>query len=338
MALQQQAEHANSNYLDNVQRAMVDCGGEMIHLCPIFYDRPGRVLKIVGANEEPEQVTLGAPMPPGQDGQQPQQLPQDPHMLQQAQGMAQFYDLGKGNYSVTVDVSQSYSTKRQEGLADMQDLVKVLPPEMAMVVVPNIVKYSDFPGNQDIYDLLIKALPPQLQPTPKGQQPIPPQVQAQLGQASQMVEMLSKELNAKNQIIETEQVKAQQAMQEKQIDADTRIKVAWIQASAQLAAAGMKVDAENARSFVDAIEAKGAAALEAHMQQLSQAKDHVHDAAMTAMQQAHEAAMTGAQATIDQQAQQSDQQHEQGLQADQHAAQADLQQQAADLAPEPNTE
>jgi hypothetical protein len=338
MALQQQAEHANSNYLDNVQRAMVDCGGEMIHLCPIFYDRPGRVLKIVGANEEPEQVTLGAPMPPGQDGQQPQQLPQDPHMLQQAQGMAQFYDLGKGNYSVTVDVSQSYSTKRQEGLADMQDLVKVLPPEMAMVVVPNIVKYSDFPGNQDIYDLLIKALPPQLQPTPKGQQPIPPQVQAQLGQASQMVEMLSKELNAKNQIIETEQVKAQQAMQEKQIDADTRIKVAWIQASAQLAAAGMKVDAENARSFVDAIEAKGAAALEAHMQQLSQAKDHVHEAAMTAMQQAHEAAMTGAQATIDQQAQQSDQQHEQGLQADQHAAQADLQQQAADLAPEPNTE
>lgn len=345
VALQQQAEHANSNYLDNVQRAMVDAGGEMVLLCPIFYDRPGRVLKIVGANEEPEQVTLGAPMPPDpnqpQQGQPPQQggaatpaaQPPDPRMMQQAQGMQQFYDLKKGNYSVTVDVSQSYSTKRQEGLADMQDLVKVLPPEMAMVVVPNIVKYSDFPGNQDIYDLLIKALPPQLQPTPKGQMPIPPQVQAQLGQASQMVEMLSKELNAKNQIIETEQVKAQQQLQEKQMDQDTRIKVAWIQASAQLAAAGMKVDAENARSFVDAMEKKGASALEAHMQQLSQAKDHVHEAAMTAMQQAHEAAMTGAQATIDQQAQQSDQQHQVGLQADQNAAQSDLQQQQADLNP-----
>jgi hypothetical protein len=59
---------------------------------------------------------------------------------------------------------------------------------------------------------------------------------------------------------------------------------------------------------------------------------------MTAMQQAHEAAMTGAQATIDQQAQQSDQQHQAGLQADQNAAQADLQQQAADLAPTDNAE
>jgi hypothetical protein len=347
MALQQQAEHANSNYLDNVQRAMVDAGGEMIMLCPVFYDRPGRVLKIVGANEEPEQVTLGAPMPPNPMGGaspapgSPQApagmagapLP-DPRIQQQAQGMQQFYDLKKGNYSVTVDVSQSYSTKRQEGLADMQDLVKVLPPEMAMVVVPNIVKYSDFPGNQDIYDLLIKALPPQLQPTPKGQQPIPPQVQAQLGQASQMVEMLSKELNAKNQIIETEQVKAQQAMQEKQIDADTRIKVAWIQASAQLATAGMKVDAENARSYVDALEQQGAKALDAHMERLSQHADHVHEAALTAMQQAHEVATMGAQASIDQNAQRADQQHEQGMQADQHAAQADLQQQAADQQPQ----
>jgi hypothetical protein len=342
VALQQQAEHANSNYLDNVQRAMVDCGDEMIHLCPIFYDRPGRVLKIVGTNEEPEQVTLGAPMPPtqqdgpqqGQQMQAPQGPPPDPRMQQNAQGMAQFYDLKKGNYSVTVDVSKSYSTKRQEGLADMQDLVKVLPPEMAAVVVPNIVKYSDFPGNQDIYDLLIKALPPNLQPTPKGQQPIPPAVQAQLAQAGQMVEMLSKELNAKNQIIETEQVKAQQNIQEKQVDQDTRIKVAWIQASAQLAVAGMKVDAENARSFVDAMEQKGAQALDAHMQRLSQHADHVHEAAMTAMEQAHEVATMGAQASIDGQAQQSDQQHEAGMAAQQAQSQADLQAQQAAQQPQ----
>jgi hypothetical protein len=123
-------------------------------------------------------------------------------------------------------------------------------------------------------------------------------------------------------------------MQEKQIDADTRIKVAWIQASAQLATAGMKVDAENARSYVDALEQQGAKALDAHMERISQHADHVHEAALTAMQQAHEVATMGAQASIDQNAQQADQQHEQGMQADQHAAQADLQQQAADQQPQ----
>jgi hypothetical protein len=51
------------------------------------------------------------------------------------------------------------------------------------------------------------------------------------------------------------------------------------------------------------------------------------------MQQAHEVATLGAQATIDQQAQESAQQHQAGLQADQNAAQADLQQQAADQQP-----
>jgi hypothetical protein len=92
----------------------------------------------------------------------------------------------------------------------------------------------------------------------------------------------------------------------------------------------MKVDAENARSFVDAIEAKGAEALKAHMARISQHADHVHEAALTAMQQAHETAQLGAQATIDQQAQDSAQQHQAGLQADQNAAQADLQQQQAE--------
>jgi hypothetical protein len=95
----------------------------------------------------------------------------------------------------------------------------------------------------------------------------------------------------------------------------------------------MKVDAENARSYVDALEQQGAKALDAHMERISQHADHVHEAALTAMQQAHEVATLGAQATIDQQAQESAQQHQAGLQADQNAAQADLQQQAADQQP-----
>jgi hypothetical protein len=329
MALQQQAEHANSNYVDNVQRAMVDCGNELVRLCPIFYDRPGRVIKIAGIDDSPEQVALGpAPEPPAGQPGPPQQAgapPAQPSV--QAQGMAQFYDLGKGNYSVTVGVSKSYNTKRQEGSAMLGEMISA-NPQLLQMFGDLYFRDLDTPGAQELSDRAKKMLPPQLQQDKAGQ-PDVNQLQGQLQQAGQMVENLSKLLDDRNEIIKTEQVKAQASLQEKQMDTDTRIKIAWIQASAQLAAAGMKVDAENARSFVDAIEAKGAAALEAHMQQLTQAKDHIHEAALTAMQQAHERATLGAQATIDSQAQQADQQHEAGLQADQQAAQAD--QQAAQM-------
>jgi hypothetical protein len=325
VALQQQAEHANSNYLDNVQRAMVDCADEMVLLCPHYYDRPGRILKIVGINDSPEQVALGSQEQLTQMAQQGQMTPD---LLKVAQGMKQFFDLKKGNYSVTVGISKAYTTKREEGSAMLGDMLSK-NPQLLQIFGDIFFRDLDTPGSQEISDRLKKMLPAPLQQGQNGQ-PDPQQLMGQVQQASQMVELLSKELNAKNEIIQTEQVKAQQALQEKQIDQDTRIKVAWIQAAAQLATAGIKVDAENARSFVDAMEARGANALEAHMNHVKQASDHVHEAAMTAMEQAHEAAMQSAQGTMDQASQMADQQHEAGMQANQQAAQADLQQQAAD--------
>src|SRR6185436_801894 len=137
MALQQQAEHANSNYVDNVQRAMVDCGNELVKLCPIFYDRPGRVLKIAGISDQPEQVTLGPASANGapQPGQPPQAAgpPATPQATpQQAQGMQQFYDLSKGNYSVTVGVSKAHSTKREETNAIVGELISSNPQLMGV--------------------------------------------------------------------------------------------------------------------------------------------------------------------------------------------------------------
>ena len=335
LALQQQADHANSNYVDNVQRAMVDCGTELVRLCPIFYDRPGRVLKIAGIDDQPEQIALGpqpqanpamggtgpqsgagiGAMAPGQpigptNGAPPQpgaggSLPQPggpPSQL--AQGIKGFYDLSKGNYTVTVDVTKSHTTKRLEQLEMLGSLIEK-NPQLLQIYGDLFFGAMDTEGSQALKERSEKMLPPQLQQGKDGQ-PNSQALQAQLSQAGQMVEMLAKELDAKNKVIETDQIKAQFDLQEKQLEQDTRIKVAWIQASAQLATAGMKVDAENARSFVDALEAKGAAALEAHMAKLS----HAHDAAMQASEQAHEKGMAEAQAMVGMAQQGADQAHE----------------------------
>jgi hypothetical protein len=84
----------------------------------------------------------------------------------------------------------------------------------------------------------------------------------------------------------------------------------------------MKLDAENARSFVDAIEAKGAEALKAHMARISQHADHVHTAAMTAMEQAHEKTMADQQAAVAMAQQAGDQAHEQSMATQAQEAQA----------------
>ncbi len=331
MALQQQAEHANSNYVDNVQRAMVDCGDEMVRLCPIFYDRPGRVLKIAGIDDQPEQIALGpAPAPAGgpmagggqapMPGGGPQQQQPDPHQQQLADGIKGYFDLAKGNYTVTVDVTRSHTTKRLEQL-DMLGGLLEKNPQLLQLFGDIYFRAMDVEGSQALAERAEKMLPQQLQQGQDGQ-PNVQQMQAQMAQAGQMVEMLSKELQAKTQIIETDAIKMQQSLEEKKLEVASKERIAWIQASAQLATAGMKVDAENARSFGDALEQKGAAALDAHMQKLSLA----HDAAKQAADHDHERQMMQHQAAVQLAGQAGDMEHEAAMTSQQQgheAAQAD---------------
>jgi len=335
MALQQQAEHANSNYVDNVQRAMVDCGNELVKLCPTFYDRPGRVLKIAGISDQPEQVTLGPSGQPGQPPQPPQAAgpPAPPQATpQQAQGMQQFYDLSKGNYSVTVGVSKAHSTKREETNAIVGDLISSNPQLMGVfgdIFFRNLEQ-------PELEDRAKKMLAPQVQ---QGNgQPDVNQMQAQMQQAGQMIDMMGKELQAKTQIIETDAIKSQERLKEKQIDAQTRIEVAQIQAAAQLAAVDAKVNAENARTFVEAIEAKIAKALDAHMEKVNLLQGHAHEVGMQAVDHAHEQQMAQHQAAVGAISQGADQQHEADLTAQQQAHEQAIAEQQAAQAPQKGVE
>jgi len=335
MAMQQQAEHANSNYVDNVQRAMVDCGNELVKLCPTFYDRPGRVLKIAGISDQPEQVTLGPSGQPGQPPQPPQAAgpPAPPQATpQQAQGMQQFYDLSKGNYSVTVGVSKAHSTKREETNAIVGDLISSNPQLMGVfgdIFFRNLEQ-------PELEDRAKKMLAPQVQ---QGNgQPDVNQMQAQMQQAGQMIDMMGKELQAKTQIIETDAIKSQERLKEKQIDAQTRIEVAQIQAAAQLAAVDAKVNAENARTFVEAIEAKIAKALDAHMEKVNLLQGHAHEVGMQAVDHAHEQQMAQHQAAVGAISQGADQQHEADLTAQQQAHEQAIAEQQAAQAPQKGVE
>ena len=85
MALQQQSDAGNSNYLDNLaQVAMAYEARVLLDLIPRIYDRPGRIARILGRDDTPSRVMLnapftmgpgGAPVPVPQQGMPPPGMP-----------------------------------------------------------------------------------------------------------------------------------------------------------------------------------------------------------------------------------------------------------------------
>src|SRR6185436_17960060 len=220
--------------------------------------------------------------------------------------------------SVTVGVSKAHSTKREETNAIVGELISSNPQLMGVfgdIFFRNLEQ-------PELEDRVKKMLAPQIQQGKEGEPNIG-QMQAQMQQAGQMIDMMGKELQAKTQIIETDAIKSQERLKEKQIDAQTRIEVAQIQAAAQLAAVDAKVNAENARTFVEAIEAKIAAALDAHMEKTKLIQTHAHEVGMQAVDHAHERQMAAHDAAVGAITQDASQEHEAGMTVAQQAHEAE---------------
>jgi hypothetical protein len=107
-------------------------------------------------------------------------------------------------------------------------------PQLMPIIADKWVGNLDFPGAQAIADRLHKLF---LSQHPElGDESGSPEQQAlqanqKLQQAMQMVEMMTQELQAKTQIIETDQVKAQRDLQRDQIAAERDIELAKLKAN-----------------------------------------------------------------------------------------------------------
>lgn len=309
-SLQAQSDLGASNYAVGVQRALIYAGELMVEVIPRI-TRKGQTLQILGLDDQPDQVMLGQhfiphqgqPVPTSPQGQPmgvpPQGFPDDPDL---AAGLVKFYDPSKGRFAVTVAVGKSSSTKREEGGAALGELIPHLPPEMAAVATPEYIEQLSFDGAHKIAEMLRKTLPPQLQPQDPNAPPVPPQIQAQMQQMGQQLQQAQQFIQTKQAEqqgrLQEAQIKAQSDLQTTQMEIQSRERIAMIQASASLSAVGAKVDAENARSFVDAMEQRFSKQLEAHMAKITQVHeaiqathDRAHEVGLTAMEQAHQQSM-----------------------------------------------
>jgi hypothetical protein len=229
LARQKQSELGNSDYIDNLGRAIRHLGRILIDLIPRLYDVP-RIVRILGLDDKSRAVMVHA----GQQGGAPpqQQLPP---------GVEGIFDLSVGKYDVTVNVGPSHQSKREEAVEGYLALAQAAPP-IVPLTLDIAVKNMDWPGADELSERLKKALPPQLQDEPEdGPPPIPPQVQQQLMQMDQMIQALTGALN-----------EAKDALASKEMELTSREKIAQINAQTQIAIAESKTESAEAIALLGA--------------------------------------------------------------------------------------
>lgn len=284
LALQQQAEQANSGFLDNFANISVAHEARiLLDLLAPVYDRPGRIARIIDKHEEPQQVMLnqpyvehpetGAPMPvkPGQP------VPAGPN----GQPLeVKHYDLRKGAYTSVVSIGKSYQTKMQQGSDALAALLQA-DPALMPIIGWRYFEYNDsIPGHHEIAEDLKKIRPPQLQDD--QQQPDPQQLQQQIAQMGQMMDLLTKELNAKNQVIETDAVKQQGQAEIKKIESDAKVAIAQLDRDAKIVVAALQAKVADGKVLLEAA-ASAAELLTQHDHEAREAeKDRAHEAGMAA--------------------------------------------------------
>lgn len=230
-----QSQTANFHYVDNLSRALRHLGRILIDLIPKVYDGP-RSMRIIGEDDQEKVVMINQIFKEG--------------------GKEKQYDLGHGRYDVTVASGPSYATKREEALDSMLALTQKYP-KVAEVAGDLMVKNMDWPGAQEIAERLKKTIPPEILESESDKE-IPAAVKAKMDQMSQMVEVLTQQLNDKTEYIEQETAKYEFEKHKAQLDFNAKL---------------AKIEGDMRTALLKESGLDNRAAFEAEINQLNQAQN-----------------------------------------------------------------
>lgn len=198
MARQREGDTATFHYMDNLSRSIRFCGRVLIDLIPKIYDTE-RVALILGEDG----TTDNAKLDPNQD------VPVR-EIKDESGAIKKIYNLNSGKYDVTVTVGPAYTTKRQEAVEWMTQLIQA-SPDLMKVGGDIMFRNMDAPGADEWADRLKKLLPPQLQADEEESQPMvqTPQGPVPVEQAGQMIaQMIEQGQAMQEELQKGEQAKA----------------------------------------------------------------------------------------------------------------------------------
>lgn len=236
----------------------------------------------------------------------------DPAWQNPDTGETEHLQFSDGDFDVTISTGPQNDSER-EAQSDFADLM-ISSPEFAQIAGPqNMPKIMAKAIRLKNVGPLGDAIADLLDPPQKEGENDPQQMQAQMAQAQQHLEMMSKQLEALTETVKTDQVKQQGllALQDKKADLEillqqmkdaTSIRLAEIAAEAKGLQIGMQHEADHEKQALG------------HAVEMSEAENaRQHEAAMGAM-------------SGDQALEQGDQQHAQALEQGQQGHQQALEQ------------
>lgn len=302
-ALKAASQFGQSNYQDNVTRALLYAAELMVELGPKILDRPGRILQILQLDDTPQQIMLGQPFTHGENGvPQPVQGPDgqpvmDPKLAMLHAGMAKFYDLSGGKYGVTVAVGKDHTTRRQESNDTIGSLIPHLPPNMAAAMTPAFIETLDIADAQKIADIARRALPPELQDKPELAN-LPPAVKSMLGQMQQGIAARDQALQQAKQIIDTEQIKNNAMLQRTKLEGTKDLLLANVNNAAKILVAHIQASKDPADPGEEAALEEKATSIQIAHEAYQAERDRAHEFTMKQVDHAHALALASHEAAL----------------------------------------
>lgn len=248
LALQQQADAGNSNYLENLATvSMTYEATVLMDLIPKIYDRPGRVARILKLDDSQEQVILNAPFVTNPQTKRPQALPNATPGQTVPMGRAPVkvkqYNLAQGKYVCTVSIGRAYRNRAEQASDEIAQILANAPNLMPMIG-DLYFKYRDFPGHLEIAERMKRLLPPEAKDP--EQEMDPQQLLQSLEQikqeSGQMIEQLTAQLNAASEVIRTKQIELQADLELKRMELQSREAIAQLQSQTQLQLGQMRTE------------------------------------------------------------------------------------------------
>jgi hypothetical protein len=299
-SLQQRSDVNTLNFSDNQARSIRFRTRILLDCIPKVYDTH-RVMRIINPDGTVRHVVT-------HNGADQAEFAKE---LAQQQEIKEIFDLGIGTYDCTVSVGPSYQTKRQQAADTQLQLLKLLPPQVAQILMDLVIRNMDIPQANEMADRIKKQLPPELldegQSDPK-QQII--QLQAQL-----------KQIALQNQQLQAVNSDMLGVITKKTIEQKGKLDLEHLKILGQVLVAEINTKSQDQQQR-----------LEMFNDMLAQLGEHGHEAASAAQVHAQEM-QKQQQAAANQSALTSQQAGHQSAQSSQDASQALVAQQAA--APQP---
>jgi hypothetical protein len=281
LALQQQSQDSNSDYLDNFASVSMTHEARMVlDLIPAIYDRPGRIARTLNLEDQAERVMLNAPFVVDPRTKRPMPANEtDPGVKQ--------YDLKRGIYGVQVTVGKSHQTKAQQGADEVGQILQGVP-QLMPIIGDIYFNYRDFPGAKQIAERIKKMLPPQLQEQ-EGGKPSPEQLEQQLAQAGQQFQQLQAQLQQAMQDIATDKAKQEANVLMNRDKLTVQTELEKIKLTADIEKERIAAQAKIAVEQIKAGIAQARAEFDAEIQNEQMAAEQTHESVEAERSRQHEA-------------------------------------------------